>query len=192
MGSSKIPLAQYLFTRLRQQRVHAIHGVPGDFSLKAMDYLSPAGLKWIGTCNELNAGYAADGYARARGLGALMTTYGVGELSAINAVAGSYAEWVPVVSIVGTPQRRLQEQRKNVHHMFGDGRFRLYAEMTKHVTTAQANLINERTAAEEVDRVIGASIRESKPVYVELPADMPRRKLIRIVWKTTSTTVRMQ
>ncbi|KAJ9613131.1 hypothetical protein H2200_003072 [Cladophialophora chaetospira] len=177
MGSRKIPLAKYLFTRLRQQGVHAVHGVPGDFTLKALDYLSPAGLKWIGTCNELNAGYAADGYARVRGLAALMTTYGVGELSAINAIAGSYAEWVPVVSIVGTPQRRLQEQGKNVHHTLGDGRFRMYAEMAKHVTVAQANLINERTAAEEVDRVIGASIKESKPVYLELPADMVTKEV---------------
>lgn len=74
------------------------HGVPGDFTLKALDHLKASKLRWIGGCNELNAGYAADGYARIKGASALFTTYGVGELSAINAIAGSYAEHVPVVS----------------------------------------------------------------------------------------------
>lgn len=55
------------------------------------------GLKWVGNCNELNAGYAADGYARVNGIGAIFTVIGVGELSAINACAGSYAENIPVV-----------------------------------------------------------------------------------------------
>ena len=44
---------------------------------------------------EQGAGYAADSYARLRGLGALVTTFGVGELSALNAIAGAYAESVP-------------------------------------------------------------------------------------------------
>jgi pyruvate decarboxylase len=92
-----VPLAQYLFTRLRQLGVGHVHGVPGDYFLRALDLLEPAGLRWIGSCNELNAGYAADGYAKVKGISALMTTYGVGELSALNAVAGSYAEYAPVV-----------------------------------------------------------------------------------------------
>ena len=177
VGSNKIPLARYLYTRLRQQGVHAVHGVPGDFTLKALDYLAPAKVKWIGTCNELNAAYAADGYARVRGLSALMTTYGVGELSAINGIAGSYAEYVPVVSIVGTPQRRLQDEKKNVHHTMGDGRPRVFAEMARHVTVAQANLIDERTAVEEVDRVMATSLRQSRPVYIEMPADMVAKEI---------------
>lgn len=99
--SQRVPLARYLFMRLSQQNVKSLFGVPGDFTLRAQDHVKPAGLKWIGNCNELNAGYAADGYARTQGLGALMTTYGVGELSALNAIAGSYAEHVPVVHICG-------------------------------------------------------------------------------------------
>ncbi|CAF3733658.1 unnamed protein product [Rotaria socialis] len=60
------------------------------------------GIQWGNNCNELNASYAADGYARMRGIGVLVTTFGVGELSAINGIAGSYAEMVSVVHIVGT------------------------------------------------------------------------------------------
>ena len=54
-------------------------------------------MHFVGNCNELNAGYAADAYARIKGLGALITTFGVGELSAVNAIAGAYAELAPVV-----------------------------------------------------------------------------------------------
>jgi pyruvate decarboxylase len=87
-----IDLADYLFRRIRQIGVKAVHGVPGDYNLTALDYVEPAGLDWIGNANELNAGYAADGYARIRGAAALVTAFGVGELSAINAVAGAYSE----------------------------------------------------------------------------------------------------
>lgn len=115
MNRGTVNLAQYLFTRLGQLGATSVHvsglrvarvplsiltpakGVPGDYTLRALDALKPAGLKWVGNCNELNAGYAADGYARIKGIGALCTTYGVGELSALNAVAGSYAEFSPVV-----------------------------------------------------------------------------------------------
>ena len=105
---SQVTVATYLFTRLRQLGVRSVHGVPGDFFLKALDQLQPAGLRWVGNCNELNAAYAADGYARVKGISALFTTFGVGEMSAYNAVAGSFCEHAPVVHIVGTPSRSIQ------------------------------------------------------------------------------------
>lgn len=68
MDSTKTTtLSEYLFIRLRQLGVDSMFGLPGDFNLKLLDYVEPAGLKWIGNCNELNAGYAADGYARIKG-----------------------------------------------------------------------------------------------------------------------------
>ncbi|KEF53946.1 uncharacterized protein A1O9_09741 [Exophiala aquamarina CBS 119918] len=172
-----VPLAQYLFTRLRQNNVQYMHGVPGDFTLKALDYLKPSNIKWINSCNELNAGYAADGYARVVGLGALFTTYGVGELSAINAIAGSYAEHVPVVSIVGSPQREMQRQALNIHHTLGDGRPRVFAEMAKQVTAAQAHLVDEHDAAEMIDEVITACLAKNQPVYIDLPCDMVAKEV---------------
>ena len=63
-------------------------------------------LTWLGTCNELNAAYAADGYARIKGTPAcLVTTYAVGELSAMNGVAGAYAEHAGMIHIVGMTAR---------------------------------------------------------------------------------------
>ena len=165
-------LARYLFTRLRQLGVGAVHGVPGDYTLRALDHIAPAGLKWIANCNELNAGYAADGYARVKGLAALFTTYGVGELSAINAVAGSYAEFAPVVHVVGTPARKHQSSTAVVHHSLGDGRLRVFAEMARHVTIAQANLIDVESAPGMVDAALQQCVMQSRPVYVEIPSDM--------------------
>lgn len=111
-----VNIAEYLFTRLRQLGCLSCHGLPGDFSLRMLDFVHSSGVQWVGNCNELNAGYAADAYARLNGLGALCTTFGVGELSAVNAVAGSYAERVPVVHIVGTPGRKSQREGMLLHH----------------------------------------------------------------------------
>ncbi len=51
-----VDVAEYLFTRLHQLGIRSVHGLPGDFNLVALDYLPKAGLKWVGNCNELNAG----------------------------------------------------------------------------------------------------------------------------------------
>jgi len=174
---SKISLARYLFARLHQKSVHHVHGVPGDYTLKALDHLLASGVKWIGSCNELNAGYAADGYARIRGLAALFTTYGVGELSAINAIAGSYAEHVPIVHVVGTPARHLQAIGAKTHHSLGDGRSRVFREMYERVTVAQVNLVDAVTGPEMIDRTIEECLKRSRPVYIELPCDMVRAEV---------------
>lgn len=95
--SKSISLAGYLFTRIRQLGARSVHGVPSDYNMTVLDAIKPTGLHFVGNSNELNAGYAADGYARVKGVGALCTGFGVGELSAINAVGGAYAERAPVV-----------------------------------------------------------------------------------------------
>lgn len=165
-------LAHYLFTRLKQLNVHSIHGVPGDYNLTLLDHIAPTGLLWVGSANELNAGYAADGYARIKGLGALITTFGVGELSAINAIAGSFVERAAVIHIVGTPPRETQDRQLMVHHTLGDGNYRHFQQMAAHVTAAQVNLLDARTAPEMIDAALREAWLQSRPVYIELPADM--------------------
>jgi pyruvate decarboxylase len=137
-----------------------------------LDYIEPSGLLWVGSANELNAGYAADGYSRIKGIGALVTTFGVGELSAINAIAGAYAERAPVVHIVGTPNRATQNGKLHVHHTFKDGNFRRFGQMHAHVTVAQASLRDPSTAPEEIDRVLQQCLLHSRPVYIEVPVDL--------------------
>ncbi|KAG9856867.1 pyruvate decarboxylase, partial [Aureobasidium melanogenum] len=172
MGGHKVNIAEYLFTRLHQLGVKDLHGVPGDFNLVALDYVEPCGVNWVGNCNELNAGYAADAYGRLMGMGALVTTFGVGELSCLNAIAGSYAEFCPVVHIVGTPKRAAQKSGMLLHHTLGNGDFNVFADMSKPISIAQTNLMDPATAPAEIDRVLQACYVNSRPVYIQLPADM--------------------
>ncbi|ESU10269.1 hypothetical protein FGSG_03019 [Fusarium graminearum PH-1] len=185
----KIPLASYLFTRLKQAGTRRIYGVPGDFTLRALDHVPRSGIQFVGCCNELNAGYAADGYARAQrhrlqsGLGALITTYGVGELSAANAVAGSYAEHLPVVHIVGTPSQKARQvsttsvggrsPHLHIHHTLADSRIGVFREIAEKFTVAQLDLsgVDAEDVPTKVDEVLAKALYHSRPVYVELPSD---------------------
>ncbi len=165
-------VSDYLLARLAELQVRHLFGVPGDFTLLMLDHVNACpGLDWVGCANELNAGYAADGYARIAGIGALMTTFGVGELSAINAVTGSFAEHVPVVHIVGAPSTGTQTAQRIVHHSLGDGVFTHFLRMHQDITCAQAAL-TVASATAEIDRVLVA-VRDLKlPGYLLLPSDV--------------------
>lgn len=173
----QIDLAAYLFTRLHQLGIRSIHGVPGDFNLVALDYISPAGLTWVGNANELNAGYSADGYARIKGISALITAFGVGELSALNAVGGAFAERAAVVHIVGVPSTASQRAGLTMHHSFGDGDFGRYRRVYEGFSCAQVNLTDASTAPEMVDWVLKECLVQSRPVYIELPTDFVQAKV---------------
>lgn len=123
------------------------------------------------------SGYAADGYARIKGIGAVVTAFGVGELSAINAIAGAEAEKAPVVHIVGTPLTSTQRSRSCLHHSLGNGDFDVFAQMYEKVTVAQANLTDPVTAPETIDAVLRTCVLQSRPVYVRLPIDTVRAKV---------------
>lgn len=110
----KKTVVQYLLTRLYDIGVSDIFGVAGDYSFPINDAICENNkMRWVGCCNELNAAYAADGYARIKGIAALSTTFGVGELSAINAIAGSYAEYLPIFHLVGMPSSGTQESKNS-------------------------------------------------------------------------------
>ncbi|KAK5099826.1 hypothetical protein LTS08_005541 [Lithohypha guttulata] len=175
--SEQVHLAEYLFVRLKQLGVDSIHGVPGDYNLQALDYIEPAGINWVGNASELTAGYAADGYGRIKGVSALITAFGVGELSAINAIGGAYAEMSPVVHVVGTPPTAAQNAGVVLHHSLGDGNFRIFADMYAKVTVAQANLTDASTATSMIDRTLRECVLQSRPVYIELPTNMVSTKV---------------
>ena len=100
----RMSVGDFLLKRLAELGARYLFGVPGDYNLWFLEQAERSNqIEFVGCCNELNAAYAADGFARLRGFSALVTTYGVGELSAIAGVAGAYAERVPVVCIVGAP-----------------------------------------------------------------------------------------
>ncbi|KAF1973433.1 pyruvate decarboxylase-like protein [Bimuria novae-zelandiae CBS 107.79] len=172
-----IDVAEYLYKRLYEVGVRSVHGLPGDYNLVALDYLKPAGLHWVGNCNELNAGYAADGYARVNGVSAIITTFGVGELSAVNAIAGAYSEYVPVVHIVGYPTTAAQKNGLLLHHTLGNGDYNVFAKMSTQISCAVSMLNNQHEAATLIDNAIRECILKSRPVYIALPADMVQKKI---------------
>lgn len=168
----KKSIGNYLLERLKAYDIEHIFGVPGDYNLGFLDLIDDdSSLRWIGNCNELNAAYAADGYGRIRPMSALVTTFGVGELSAINGVAGAYAESVPLVKIVGLPSNNTSQNRKLVHHTLGDGEFLKFYNMYKEVTAAQT-ILNKQNAKEEINRVLRECYLQKKPVYIGLPVDI--------------------
>ncbi|MBW4592332.1 MAG: alpha-keto acid decarboxylase family protein [Brasilonema angustatum HA4187-MV1] len=165
-------VGDYLLLRLKEIGVKHIFGVAGDYNMEFLDLIvNQEGIELVTTCNELNAAYAADGYGRINGIAALITTFGVGELSAINGVAGACAEHVPVVAITGAPSTKIQSSGALVHHTLGTGDFSMFAQMYEKVTTAQAYLTFENATA-EIDRVLGESLLKKLPVYISLPMDV--------------------
>ena len=168
----KMTIGHFLFRRLREIGVSHIFGVPGDFNLQLLEQLSEIdGIDCVGTCNELNASYAADGYARANGIGAMLTTYGVGDLSAICGLAGACAEHVPVVLISGTPPLYAMESRLRVHHSLAEGNFDNINNCLKQFTANTVRL-TPMNVADELDRVLTSCWRDKLPVTIQVPSNI--------------------
>ena len=160
----------YLIKRLEDAGVKHLFGVPGDYVLDFVNQVAHSSIRWIGNCNELNAGYAADGYARMAGLGVAVVTYGVGGFSILNAVAGACAEQVPVVLISGAPSLARRQAHAMVHHLTRD--YLLQFEIYQRVTVDSAMLSNPQTAPQQIDRVLTNCLAQKRPVYFEMPLGM--------------------
>lgn len=175
---TEVTLGAYIFTRLKQLSVNTIFGVPGDFNLALLDKIEEVdGLRWAGNANELNAAYAADGYSRIKRLACLVTTFGVGELLALNGVAGAYAEHVGLVHVVGVPSLSSQSKQLLLHHTLGNGDFTVFHRMLTSISQTTTVISDVATAAQEVDRVIRAAYVYQRPTYLGLPANLVEAKL---------------
>jgi indolepyruvate decarboxylase len=169
----KQSIGNFLLRRLQEAGIGHIFGVPGDYNLGLMQQLEDRGEPaWIGNCNELNASYATDAYARINGLGAMIVTHGVGTLSAVNGIAGAYSEHVPVILISGSLPLRSVQRGDLMHHTLVDREKGNLCRMFTEITEAQARLTLENAAA-EIDRLILTAWRRKRPVYLELPSDIP-------------------
>ena len=167
--TTQVTIGEYLLGRLQANGVKHVFGVPGDYVLRFYDQLVRSSIAHIGTTREDTAAFAADGYARCQGLGALAVTYGVGALNVVNAVAGAFAESSPVVVISGAPG--VQEQRSDpmIHHRFGP--FTFQREIFERITCAAVVLDDPLIAFRQIDRALQEARRRSSPVYIELPRD---------------------
>src|SRR5829696_9941989 len=158
----------YLIQSLYDHGVRHIFGVPGDFALGFYRQLTKYNkLKIINTCDEQGAGFAADAYARVRGLGVVCVTYCVGGLKVANTTAEAFAEKSPVVVISGAPGMREREKNPLLHHKVRE--FDTQKKVFEQLTIASTVLGDPPTALQEIDRVLHAALRFKRPVYIELP-----------------------
>ncbi len=181
-------IGQYLLDQLHRRGVGHIFGVPGDYVLGFYDLIEKSPIKRVGTTREDAAGFAADAYARVRGLGAACVTYCVGGFNLTNPVAGAYAEKSPVVVISGAPGLKERQRDPLLHHRVRD--FSTQREVFAHITVASTSLDDPLTAYREIDRVLHAVERYKRPGYIELPRDVvdlvrPHRRRVPTVEELT-------
>ena len=163
-------IGEYLIQRLHAHGVRHVFGIPGDYVLGFYEQLLHSPLQTINTCDEQGAGFAADAYARVKGLGAVCITYCVGGLKVANPIAGAFAEKSPVIVISGAPGVKEREKNPLLHHKVRD--FDTQKKVFEQFTVAATVLDNPQTAFQEIDRVINAVLRYKRPGYIELPRDM--------------------
>ncbi|CAL9734920.1 pyruvate decarboxylase isozyme 1 [Monosporozyma servazzii] len=169
---STITLGRYLFERLNQVNVNTVFGLPGDFNLVLLDKLYEVpGMRWAGSTNELNASYSADGYARIKGMSCLITTFGVGELSALNGIAGSFAEHVGVLHVVGTPSTVSQSKNLLLHHTLGNGDFDVFHRMSAEISDSTEMITDLAEACDQIDRCIRNTYIKQRTIYLGIPAN---------------------
>lgn len=169
MNYTPFTVADYLLTRLKQLNVTDVFQIPGDYCkhfTQALEHFE--GVNTIGAINELDAGYAADAYARTRGLAAISLQYGVSTFSALNAVAGAYVERSPIVVISATPGADARQITKmyNVLYHHSTGNLSADRDVYSHVTVGAEILSTSAGAPERIDRLLVAAISERRPVYI--------------------------
>ncbi len=165
-----LSIGEYLIRRLQDYGIGHVFGIPGDYVLQFYSMLDRSPLEVVTTTREDCAGFAADAYARVHGMGALCVTYCVGGLSVCNSVAGAFAEKSPVVVITGSPGLKERHNNPLLHHLVRD--FRTQYDVFEKLCIAGTELIDPRTAFQEIDRVLHACARYKRPVYIEIPRDM--------------------
>lgn len=167
-----ITVSEYLRRRLNELEIKDIIGVPGDYNLDFVEQIEHDDrFQWRGDCNELCASYAADGYAKTHGISAMVTTYGPGELSAINGIAGAYAENSSVIKIVGAIGLVKEKKQIPAHHTLLNKKYREFTKMYSHITVDQVEL-DFCNPGEQIDRAIKSCYYHKLPVYIRLPQDI--------------------
>ena len=171
--TNEITIGEYIWARLVQVGVHTVFGLPGDFNTHLLEKISRVdNIEWCGNTSVLNASYAADGYSRMKGIGVICTTFGVGELSSLNGIAGSFAEHVGLLHIVGSPALSTQQEKLLVHHTLGNGDFKVFQRMSAELSHYNVMIQDADMATFEIDKCIVNCILSQKPCYLSIPVTM--------------------
>ncbi|MCM2288927.1 MAG: indolepyruvate/phenylpyruvate decarboxylase [Sulfuritalea sp.] len=165
-------LVESLLHALKDHGARQIFGIPGDFALPYFRIIEQSQILPLYTLShEPGVGFAADASARAhQGLGVAAVTYGAGALNMVNAVAAAYAEKSPVVVLSGGPGKGESRSGLLLHHQAKtlDSQFQMF----KEITCDQVKLDDAARAPADIARVLANCLRNSEPVYIEIPRDM--------------------
>ena len=177
-----VTLAERLLQALQRRGATEIFGIPGDFALPLFrEFERTRTLPLYTLSHEPAVGFAADAASRIRGgLGVAAVTYGAGALNVVNAVASAYAERVPLVVLSGAPAAHEAASGYLLHHQVKslDSQWRVFSE----ITADRARLDDAEAAPQQIARVLDAALRLSRPVYLEIPRDMPGRACADVPW----------
>ena len=166
-------VGHYLATRLEQIGLDHYFQVPGDYNLQLLDeLLKNDNLKMMSCTNELNAAYAAEGYARANGASACVITFNVGAFSALNGVAGAYAERLPMIFISAGYNTNDEASGRFLHHTIGTTDYSYQEEMFRPVTCKTVRILTAEEAPSLIDDAIATALRDSKPCYIEIASNL--------------------
>lgn len=166
-------VGHYLATRLEQIGLEHYFQVPGDYNLQLLDeLLKNDNLKMVSCTNELNASYASEGYARANGASACVITFNVGAFSALNGVAGAYAERLPMIFISAGYNTNDEASGRFLHHTIGTTDYSYQEEMFRPVTCKTVRILTAEEAPAKIDDAVATALRESKPCYIEIASNL--------------------
>ena len=165
-------LGRALLDALREHGAREIFGIPGDFVLPFFKVVEESGaLPFYTLSHEPAVGFAADAAARFRGgISVAVATWGAGAFNLVNAVAGAYAERVPVVVVSGAPGVAERASGWRLHHM--SRALDTQAHIFQEITCDQAVLDDPVRAPGQIARVLRSARDYSLPVYIELPRDL--------------------
>lgn len=165
-------ITEYLLTRVRELGVEHTFGIPGDFVLPVYAVQAEFGMATVVCSHEPGAGFAADAYARVRGLGVALVTYGAGALNLLNPVACAYAEQSPLLVISGGPEVAMRRPEVYLHHVVKS--FESQINVFREVTVDAAILDDVAEAPGVIDRVLRNVVASKRPGYLEIPRDRVR------------------
>jgi indolepyruvate decarboxylase len=158
----------YIASEINRKMNHCF-SIPGDYNLALLDSINNTNIKQIYCTNELNMSYSADGYARINGLAVMVTTFSVGSLSAINGIAGAYAEYSPVLHISCGPKISKDHV---FHHTIGEIDTDYVKKCYENVTIYSEKI----TRAEQITKFLPKALylvqKLNKPAYLEIPTNL--------------------
>src|SRR5215467_10421420 len=123
MSADAWTVGRYLVETLAANGIDTVFGIPGVHNLELYRGLEYSRLRHVLARHEQNAGFAADGYARATSRpAAAFVISGPGASNIATAVAQAYSDSVPVLVIASSPHSSSLGQQWGVLHELRDQR----------------------------------------------------------------------